>query len=183
LNTNLCGECDTPYEIYLLYQKYKQERDIDSGDYTRLLNEIEALESQYNHRPEYYILKGDIYRQLGYMDLALENYEKAIEKNPNNAAYYSILGRKYLQTRLFDKTIDVLTTLLENKNLKNYTYYASDRSIRLIAACCVGRWDIAQEDITYISDDYVFYTKPVKGRITKKRLLDVIENKKILEME
>ena len=72
---------------------------------------------------------------------------------------------------------NILSYLIEHNDLQNYDYYVSYREFRLIAACCVGKWDIAKEDIDYIPDDFIIYTKPVNKKITKKFLEESIKNK------
>jgi tetratricopeptide (TPR) repeat protein len=172
---NLYGEVDTPIEIYNWYKKMDT-----SNDYDKLLDEIEDLCNKYD-RAECYALKGDLYKRMLKIEYAFENYKKAIDKNPNNAAYYFILGQEYLWEGMFYDALDTLSFLIEHKNLLNYTYfYVSSRAFRLIAACCIGDWDIAQEDIEHLPDDYVVYIRPVEGRITTKRLLEAIENKRKL---
>jgi len=177
LNSNLYGEQDTPKEIYDFYQRLKVAKD-----YNTLLNTIEELCNKYD-RAECYALKGSLHKKMSQIEEAYLNYNKAISCNPNNAAYYSILGHEYLAGSRFYESIEILSYLIEHKNLKNYEYYVSHREHRLIAACCVGDWEIAKEDIHYLPNDFVLYAKPVKGMITKKLLLDAIENKKTLEIK
>jgi tetratricopeptide (TPR) repeat protein len=171
LNNNLYGETDTPIEVYNFYQKYKI-----SKEYELLIDEIEELIYKYN-RAECYALKGDLYKKILNNEQAFDCCKKAIECNPNNAAYYSILGREYLKEGMFYETIDILSYLIEHNDLQNYDYYVSYREFRLIAACCVGKWDIAKEDIDYIPDDFIIYTKPVNKKITKKFLEESIKNR------
>jgi len=176
LSTNLYGECDTPEEIYNFHQRLK----VTKG-YSTLLNIIEELCDKYN-RAECYALKGSLHKKMSQNEEAYCNYNKAIACNPNNAAYYSILGHEYLRGGKFYESIETLSYLIEHKNLKNYEYYVSYREFRLIAACCVGDWEIAKEDIHYLPSDFVLYTKPVNGIITNKILLNAIENKNTLEI-
>jgi len=179
LSTNLFGEIDTPIAIYTLYQNMKNYRDYDF-----LLKEVEQIINEYPDRAEGYVLKGDILKKLDNYERALENYTIAIDMNVNNAAYYAIRARHYLNCGIFYDAIDDFTYLIENKKLDNQNYYASRKGgLRLIASCCIGNWGIAQEDIKYINQDYVFYAKPVKGIITKERLENSIKNKQNLAVK
>ena len=176
MSTNLYGERDTPVEIYNFYKRLKVAKE-----YSILLDEINELCCKYN-RAECYALKGSLFKKMNQIEEACFNYNKAISCNPHNAAYYAILGHAYLYGGRFEEAIEVLTYLIEHKNLQNYTYYVSYREHRLIVACCIGQWYIAKEDISYLPEDFVLYTKPVKGIITKETLLKSIENEKILEV-
>jgi len=171
LNTNLFGENDTPNEIYTFYKRFGNTKK-----YSLMVDELELLCNKYD-RAECYILKGDLCKKMKRTDQTLVNYRKAIEKNTNNAAYYMILGREYVRESLFYEAIDVLTFLIENQNLMNYAYYVSYREFRLIAACSVGEWDIAEKDIDYLPDDFMIYTKPIEGSITKEILSNSIKNR------
>lgn len=178
MNTNLFGETDTPSQIYAFYQREKSVKD-----YALLLQEIDEIIKNYPNRAEVYALKGDILKKLDNYEEALENYTIAINKNPSNAAYYFIRAHEYLMFRKFYDAIDDFTYLLNHKELKNHSYYAPrNGGLRLIAACCAGDWEIAKEDIEYIDDDYVTYTQPVIGRITKERLQKCIDTKQKLEI-
>lgn len=173
LNTNLFGEIDTPLSVYLFSQKMKNIENISV-----FLKEIEELITEYPNRAECYVLSGDIYKKLSDIEEAFYNYELALKCNPNNAAYYAILGRYYQRESRFCESIDIFTNLIENKNLKNYSYYASRQGgLRLISACCIGDWRIASKDIEYINEDFVYYAKPVEGKITKERLENCIKHK------
>lgn len=177
MSTNLYGERDTPVEIYNFHKRFNVAKE-----FSVLLDEINELCCKYN-RAECYALKGDLYKKMSQTEDAYLNYSKAISCNPNNAAYYSILGREYLRGGKFYESIEILSYLIEHKSLRNYEYYVSYREFRLIAACCVGNWKIAKEDIHYLPTDFVIYTKPINGIITKEILLGSIKNKKTLEIE
>ena len=177
LNTNLFGENDTPDEIYSFSQKM-----MGIKEYDMLLDNINILCKKYN-RAECYVLKAKLYGKLSNFEKAYLNYNKAISCNQNNAAYFSILGREYLVGCRFYEAIDVLSKMIENTKLKNYEYYVSYREHRLIAACCIGDWKIANEDINYLPNDFVLYTQPVVGVITKDSLSHSIENKKTLKIK
>ena len=169
LSGNLYGELDTPPEIYKVYKQ---------GNYD--LEDIKKLISKYPDRAECYALLGDFYEKNNDLVNAEASYSKAISLNPNNAAYYCIRGFFFIDIGNFYDCIDDLTYIIEHKDLKNQSYYTA-RGHRLIAACCVGDWKTAKEDIEYIEDNYVTYLKPVAGRITKGRLLNSIKNRKLLE--
>ena len=177
LSTNLYGENDTPDEIYSFHKRLKVTKE-----YSALLDEINELCSKYN-RAECYALKGTLCKKMSQAEDAYLNYNKAIFCNSDNAAYYSILGREYFRGGKFYESIEILSYLIEHKNLRNYEYYVSYREFRLIAACCVGNWEIAKGDIQYLPTDFVIYTKPINGIITKEILLEAIEDKNILEIK
>ena len=175
LYTNLFGETDTPIEIYNFYKKLET-----SKNYSLLISEIEDMCNKYD-RPECYVLKGNLHMKMSKIEQAFDDYRDAIACNPNNAAYYAILGRQYFRESNFHEAIEVFSYLVEHKKLLNYAYYVSHREFRLISACCIGNWKIAKEDIDYLPDNFSIYTKPVKGIITKKVLSKSIENTEIIE--
>jgi tetratricopeptide (TPR) repeat protein len=175
LSTNLYGESDTPDEIYDFHKKIKITKE-----YSVLLDISEELCNKYN-RAECYALKGDLNKKMFQIEESYLNYNKAISCNPNNAAYYSILGREYFRGSRFYESIETLSYLIEHKNLQNYEYYVSYREFRLIAACCIGDWETAKKDIHYLPNDFVLYTKPVNGIITNEVLLKAINNKQTLK--
>ena len=177
-NCCLFGEKDTPYELCnFTKKKYK------TTNYNLLLDEINTLCKMYPNRAECYVLRGDIHKKLLEYDKSFENYKKAISCNPNNAAYYAIVGEEYFRTKKFDDAIEILTYLINNKKLKNYDYYVSIRVFRLLAACCIGDWDIAEEEIKLLRKDFIIYTKPVKGKIDYNRLVESIEKREKLEID
>jgi len=171
MNKNLFGEEDTPLEIY----------NFSKSNYT--LEDLQGFIEKFKNRPECYALIGDAYRKLNDFENAIKSYTFAIRLNSINAAYYAIRAHTFLMQGSFYDSIKDFTYIIENKKLLNQFYYASrNGGLRLIAACCNGSWEIAKEDIEYILDDYVMYIKPVIGMIDKKRLLDSIENRKLLKI-
>ena len=169
MSGNLYGEADTPSEIYKVYKQ---------GNYD--LEDIKKLISKYPDRAECYALAGELYEKNNDLVNAEISYDKAISLSSNNAAYYFVRGCFFIDIGNFYDCIDDLTYIIEHKDLKNQSYYTA-RGIRLIAACCVGDWKTAKEDIEYIEDDFVIYLRSVAGRITKKRFLNSIKNRKLLE--
>ena len=169
MSGNLYGETDTPSEIYKVYKQ---------GNYS--LEDIKKLISKYPNRAECYALVAKLYSKKNDFANSEDFYNKAIKLSPNNAAYYFVRGRFFLNIGYFYDCIDDLTYIIEHKDLKNQSYYAA-REIRLIAACCAGDWKTAKEDIEYIEDDFVIYLRPVAGRITKERLVNSIKNRKLFE--
>ncbi len=99
------------------------------------------------------------------------------------ASYYFTQCRKYFQKGEFNKAIEYFTYLINNPNLECYKYFATDRGFRIMAACAIGKWDIAEEDIHYIPDDYIIYVYSIDGKIDKKRLETSISARRKLKIK
>ncbi|MCX7728733.1 MAG: tetratricopeptide repeat protein [Bacteroidia bacterium] len=69
----------------------------------KILNEIE---SQLSHYPDFFLIKGDIYAQMGLSEQAINEYKKILETDyPNKDHIFNIIGSEYLMQDKFYEAI------------------------------------------------------------------------------
>lgn len=93
-------------------QKEKLHNSLDTillifakGDFHGALKEINSLINEFQDEAILFNIKGACYAGVGQLDIAVENYEKAIEINPDYAkAYYNLAGAFEEQNK-YDKAV------------------------------------------------------------------------------
>lgn len=72
---------------------------------------------------KFYVNKGAAYQKMLESDLALENYTKAIELNPNNPNVFIYRGYLYYKNSEFDKAISDFGIVINLDSKNPYAYY------------------------------------------------------------
>ena len=174
--SNLYGEKDTPREISIEYKNFTDA--IESRVFEEIIKNLNDMTQKYADRPELFALMATIYEFENKYEKALLNHNKSIALGKNNASYYHNRADWYFRSGKFASSLHDFEYIIKRTDLLNREYYLSDsHTFRLLAACCLGEWDIAKEEIGALKDDYIFYYNPINGRIDKQRLLKVIEDK------
>ncbi len=154
--------------------------NINNPDYDKALTLAFQLLEEYPDVAQAYSELASVYHMMKDYDKAIEYETKAIELEPNNASFYHSRADSYFRNEDFYNAIDNSLHVIYNEDLKFRTECLSwAYSYNLILAyLCTNQFDLAKEIFDeHIDDDYVYYTKPIKGRITKQRLKNCIDNR------
>ncbi|MDA3778775.1 MAG: tetratricopeptide repeat protein [Bacteroidales bacterium] len=72
---------------------------------------------------KFFVNKGAAYQKLSESELALKNYTKAIDRNPNNPNVYIYRGYLYYKNGEFEKAITDFSTVIKLDSKNPYAYY------------------------------------------------------------
>ena len=110
-------ESKNPYSYtYLGYAKFA---DGDGNGISEINKAIE-IEPKF---PDAYFMRANIYRRLGLLDKALQDYGKAIEHNKYNAKYYNGRGMVYFALQEGDAAVADFTRAIGEKNDFGMAYF------------------------------------------------------------
>lgn len=166
----------TNQEIYDITRK---ARNLKNQMSITLLDE---LIKKYPNNPECYLNRAGMLSILREYDKAIKDYTHAIELHNAVAVSYEARGQAFMSSCLFYDAIDDFTTVIERKELEHRDYFLTFcYAHRVMCYCALGNWKEAKKDIGFVKDDFIIYTDPFKGRITKERLIDCIEKQIILK--
>lgn len=110
--------------LYLNLGKY----NINKGKYEKSIENfnkgIELLNNSNNFLlNKFYVNKGAAYQKMLESDLALKNYTKAIELNPNNPNVFIYRGYLFYKNNEFEKAIKDFNTVIDLDSKNPYAYY------------------------------------------------------------
>lgn len=167
----------TNEEIYNALEKIK-----NIEEYDKKIEIICTLIEKYPNNPECYLARGREYESLREYNNTISDITHAIQLYNKTAVSYEIRGEVYMSSCLFYDAIDDFTTVIERKELEHRDYFLTFcYAHRVMCYCALGNWKEAKKDIGFVKDDFIIYTDPFKGRITKERLIDCIEKQIILK--
>ncbi len=96
-------------------------------------------------RAEEHFKKGFEYQNQGDLDKALEEYQKALQLNPNYVKVYTNVGTIYLEKKDYDQAIQQFKRVIE------LNYYDTKAHYNLgLAYLYKGEKDMAQEEMKFL---------------------------------
>ncbi len=168
-------------EDFYKKQEIISRYQFDIKDYKEALRLAYELLEEYPNLPQAYAEIASVYGSMGNYDKSIEYKTKAIELKPEKISlYYFSRARIYFYKGDFYNAIDDSLHVIDNEHLdfRGKCLSAIYLHVLILACLCTNQFDLAKEVFDkHMEDDYVYYTKPIKGRITKQRIYNCIEKK------
>jgi len=156
---------------------YFQSNFIFEQNFNDALKIANKLIIKYSKNSECYFLRGDLFLSNNKYTEAINDYDMGIKINKNNAIYFYTRGSALIETSKFLEAVDDFQIIIESKYLINRQYILSSAyTFRIIAYCCIGKWEKIHTDIDFVNENFITYLYPIKNKIDKKRLEECINN-------
>ncbi len=168
-------------EDFYKKQEIISRYQFDTKDYEKALSLAYELLEEYPNLPQAYAKVASVYDSMKEHDKAIEYETKAIKLKPKKISlYYFSRARIYFYKGDFYNAIDDSLHVTDNEHLdfREECLSAIYLHVLILAYLCTNQFDLAKEIFDkHMEDDYVYYTKPIKGRITKQRIYNCIKKK------